>query len=65
MRHSIKTVVQTESARKYLQQLCKHFAHKVPASWTEEAGSVTFPYGDCTMQATEGELVIQCETGEP
>ncbi|MBD8893891.1 DUF2218 domain-containing protein [Roseibium litorale] len=58
----VETTVQTASATKYLQQLCKHFTHKVPAAWTQEAGSVTFPYGDCIMHARDNALHIQCQT---
>ncbi len=27
--------IQTEYASRYLQQLCKHFAHKTPAEFTK------------------------------
>ena len=51
----------TPNAGKYLQQLCKHFAHKVPAEWTPEAGHVAFPFGACRLTATNGILEMTCE----
>ena len=33
----------TASASRYLQQLCKHWAHNLAVSFTPEHGTVTFP----------------------
>jgi uncharacterized protein len=35
--------VPTKSAAKYLQQLCKHWAHNLTVEFTAERGTVTFP----------------------
>jgi hypothetical protein len=35
--------VPTLNASRYLQQLCKHWAHKLDVSFTPEAGHVVFP----------------------
>ena len=35
--------VPTTSGSKYLQQLCKHWAHNLEVSFTPEQGKVTFP----------------------
>jgi uncharacterized protein len=43
--NSIIANVPTVSGSRYLQQLCKHWAHKLPVSFTPEAGEVTFPSG--------------------
>jgi len=56
--------VRTESASKYLAQLCKHFAHKVPAKWTSTEGEVTFPFGFCRITAGNGLLSITCEAAD-
>lgn len=55
--------VTTEMASRYLQQLCKHFAHKVPAEFTPEAGTITFPMGKCTL-AAQGNLLTLMVTAE-
>ncbi|MES0812669.1 DUF2218 domain-containing protein [Roseibium sp. SCPC15] len=60
----VTTTAHTASASKYLQQLCKHFAHKVPATWDATSGEVSFPFGFCRMEATDSCLMIRCETDE-
>ena len=50
--------IATPNAAKYLVQLCKHFQHKLPAEWTENAGSIEFTAGRCRLSAADGELVI-------
>ena len=62
--HVIHSEAKTESASKYLQQLCKHFAHKVSSEWTLECGRVDFPFGLCEMQAENGNLTIRCSTAD-
>ncbi len=52
----------TENASKYLQQLCKHFRHKVPAEYDEYQAKVDFPFGLCLMSADDTKLSIDCET---
>ncbi len=58
------STVQTASASKYLQQLCKHFSHKVPAKWDTEQGEVEFPIGYCRMGVIGDQLTISCEANE-
>jgi hypothetical protein len=53
-----KAVVPTEKASRYMQQLCKHFAHKLPVTFDEHAGSITFAIGECAMTADEKVLTI-------
>lgn len=50
--------ITTDYASKYLQQMCKHFQHKVEAEWDTEAGTVHFPAGPCTMAAKDKTLII-------
>jgi len=47
---------QTAYASKYMRQLCKHFAHKVPAACGETEGRVRFPFGPATLRASPTEL---------
>ena len=37
--------VPTQSASRYLQQLAKHWSHKMTTSFTPEEGSIDFPTG--------------------
>lgn len=50
--------IETQNASRYLQQLCKHFAHKLPVEFNESAGHVVFPMGDCHLTARDGLLLI-------
>lgn len=50
--------VPTAHASKYLQQLCKHFAHKIPATFDEAQGSLAFSLGDCRLTARGGTLEL-------
>ncbi|MEF1302995.1 DUF2218 domain-containing protein, partial [Vibrio owensii] len=51
------TVIESEHAAKYLVTLCRHFARKVPATWSDEKGLVTFPVGNTEFKL-EGERLL-------
>ncbi|MCT7666897.1 DUF2218 domain-containing protein [Shinella kummerowiae] len=53
-----KTAIPTEHASRYLQQLCKHFAHKRSVSFDEQAGEISFSVGDCRLKADGSALHI-------
>lgn len=48
----------TARASTYLQQLCKHFGHKVEVEFTPTDGRVTLPMGVCTLHADETALAL-------
>ena len=48
----------TTQASRYLQQMAKHFGHKVPVTFTPQEGEVTLPFGTCQMAATDADLSI-------
>tara|TARA_R110002020_G_scaffold136630_17_gene304788 strand:+ start:6877 stop:7161 length:285 start_codon:yes stop_codon:yes gene_type:complete len=50
--------VQTPKASQYLQQLCKHFGHKVPVEFDALNGSITLPFGTCVLLARDEKLVL-------
>lgn len=58
-------VAETEQASKYLQQLCKHFAHKVRSDFDAAAGRVEFPPGLCHMTAEDARLSFYCQSAKP
>jgi uncharacterized protein len=43
MTFSTTAMVPTKSGSRYLQQLCKHWAHNIAVDFTAERGKVTFP----------------------
>ena len=50
--------VQTDKSLRYLKALCNHFNRKVEANYSGNLGKVTFPFGQCVMEATEDALLI-------
>ena len=63
--HSAHATITSEKAGRYLVQLCKHFAHKIPATWDETEGEETkghadFGIGTCEMTAKDGALLLAC-----
>lgn len=53
--------VPTEHASKYLQQLCKHFGHRIPATLDAEKGHLTFEMGTTALTAEPALLVLRNE----
>lgn len=51
----------TPNGSKYLQQLCKHFAHKIEAEFTATEGRCVFPMGSAFLSADEKGLTIRFE----
>ena len=43
--------LESENGRKYLVQLCKHFAHKIEVSYTDTHAECQFPAGSGVMDA--------------
>jgi len=54
--------IKTEHASRYLQQLCKHFAHKLPVTFDPNKGRISFPFGDCDLTATDSVLTLSLTT---
>ncbi|MTE00737.1 DUF2218 domain-containing protein [Paracoccus sp. YIM 132242] len=48
----------TRNAQGYMTQLCKHFAHKIPATVQGNEGLITFEIGQARLVARDGDL--QC-----
>lgn len=61
--HVAEAQVRSERASRYLVQLCKHFAHKIPADYDEVRGQVDFQPGLCVMHAAGDWLTLRCEAG--
>jgi len=56
--------VATAQASRYLQQLCKHFAHRLTVTFTPQAGEITFPSGTCRLKATDDRLTLSLEAAD-
>lgn len=58
-------VMKTETASKYLMQMCKHFAHKVNVEFSETHGECRFDGGLAVFDASAHGLAITVSaTGE-
>lgn len=58
--------VPTANGSRYLQQLCKHWAHKMPVDFTSEAGTVSFPGGAVArMVAHPAHLEVAIDLPDP
>lgn len=58
-------VVPTENGGKYLQQLCKHWAHKLDVELAEDRGVVTFGEATAVMTASPTALTVTIEAASP
>lgn len=56
-------VVPTENGWKYLQQLCKHWSHKLDVELGEKSGIVRFSEAVATMSADDKVLTVAIEAG--
>ncbi len=52
---------ETANGSKYLQQICKHFAHKVEVSYDAERGECALPSGRTSLIADDSGLRVKIE----
>lgn len=57
--------ITTDKSVVYMQRLCRHFAHKVPAECDEAHGRVQFAMGVCEMRATGTNLILRAQADNP
>ncbi len=58
------TLVATAHASRYLQQLCKHWAHKFAVEFTPSHGEIVLPSGTVVLDATDEALEIRIRSPE-
>jgi hypothetical protein len=61
---SSSTVVTGDSHR-YMAQLCRHFAHRVPAVLGERESRIAFEGGEVYLRASPATLMILAQAGAP
>jgi hypothetical protein len=60
------TEISTQQASIYLQQLCKHWAHKFAVEFTPERGFIPFAEGrQCRLEAAGNVLKLTVEADNP
>ncbi len=57
--HTAIAHVPTGSASRYLGQLCKHFAHKIPVMHDSAHGRIDFDFGSCELEAGKEALTLR------
>lgn len=60
--HSSHTTIKTADGSRYIRMLCKHFAHKIPAHYSEWHGACAFPCGAAALLADESSLRFKVES---
>lgn len=68
MTSSSTASVPTHNGSRYLQQVCKHWAHNLQVDYTADRGTVVFPRdargadwpGDATITMTAGDDTLTC-----
>jgi hypothetical protein len=50
--------VATEKPVPYMRQLCKHFGHKIEASYDDDSGYIQFDFGRCELHALSDRLAL-------
>jgi hypothetical protein len=55
-------MVRTDHARRYMVQLCKHFGHRVDATFGEREGKIAFEIGEVRLRATPENLLMEAES---
>jgi hypothetical protein len=53
--------VTTAFASRYVQQLCKHFAHRIPVEFSKTTGRMEFEGNTCLLEADSNLLTIRIE----
>jgi len=55
---------ETPNGSKYLQQLCKHFGHKVEVEYDETRGRAALPPGPAELTPDDGGLHMTVSAGD-
>lgn len=57
------SVVSTPYGEPYLKRLCRHFAHKIPASFEGREGVIELPFASCEISVDDQAMSIRLEAG--
>jgi len=56
--------VATDKPVAYMRQLCKHFGHKLDASFGEDSGYIQFDFGRCELRAADATLTLEVSASD-
>ncbi len=58
-------LVTVENPSRYINRLCKHWAHKFTVEQSEQKGSIDFGHSLCTLTATDDQLNLHLSSSQP
>lgn len=56
--------VSTPNADRFIARLCRHFSHRVTASWEKQQGEIQFPMGTCHLHASDSALRLRSDADD-
>jgi hypothetical protein len=56
--------VATDKPVAYMRQLCKHFGHKVDASFGDDSGYIQFEFGRCELDTSDRTLKLEVSAND-
>ena len=56
--------VETKHGAAYAKRLCRHFAHKIPATAEGRHARIEFPFGPCTIDVDDPYMHIVVEVAD-
>lgn len=56
------TTIKTQEGATYIGKLCRHFIHKIEATYEGNTGKAVFPRGICLMEAGADTLTFEVES---
>ena len=54
----------TDKPVAYMRQLCKHFGHKVDASFGDDTGYIQFEFGRCELRTEDRTLALDVSAAD-
>jgi len=63
MDHTATAEISTAKASGYLQQICKHFGHKIEVEFDANKGKIAFPFGHAELAAELDALTLNASAG--
>jgi len=59
-----RAAVPTDKPVAYMRQLCKHFGHKVDASFGDDSGYIQFEFGRCELHTFARTLNLEVSAAD-
>lgn len=57
--------IKTTEGANYIGKLCRHFRHKIEATYEGNNGKALFPGGTCLMEADSDQLTFKVDAKSP